>query len=128
MMTEKTLPKSTRRGESVMRVVLSTLERSGLLRNVSRQQTTANGVAHFQAGHQVPVWFICVSASEWPFALLRYTGPHDIWVQLQSAAASKGWRLTEKTLLNGYITVPALTEREVFKHLHLVYLPPTQRE
>jgi len=131
LITERTLPKSTRRGQEVLRSLIATLRQSGLLKDasyISQQRTNVKGKAHFRSGHQLPIWFICIPACEWPFALLRYTGPHDIWTQLQTAASNKGWRLTEKTLLNGYITVRAMTERDVFRQLNLVYLAPTDRE
>ena len=89
LVTEKTIPKSTRRGEKVLYTILNTLTQSRLLRNVafmSNSRNSAKGEAHFRSGHILPIWFICVPANEWPFALLRFTGPNDIWQQLQSTA------------------------------------------
>ena len=130
LITERSLPKSVRRGRGVLQAISEQLQRAGLLVDVHHTAagtTVVNGKACFRTGHQLPIWFICVPALEWPFALLKYTGPNHIWVQLQLAASAHGFELTEKRLTNGFTPIPARTEREILSLLKVKYIPPQQR-
>ncbi len=76
----------------------------------------------------VPIYFVCVAPHSLPFALARYTGPSDIWKQLQQTAFSVGLNLTEdgiQTRQNKNIFVR--DELDLFQLLHVEYLKPEER-
>lgn len=130
LLTDTTQLNSTHSIRHSLSVISDQLIRSGILVNPRWGNNSLQGYARFRTGHQVPIYFICVSAMNWPVALLRYTGPPLIWEQMQDAAASRGYQLTETGLYQRQnINQPVLVknEKELFKLVNVEYLLPEER-
>lgn len=69
------------------------------------------------------------SRDEVACALVTYTGPYTLNIEMRQLAKSKGWTLNEKHLIdeNGKI-IKTLQERDVFEKLGLVYKKPSERK
>jgi DNA polymerase/3'-5' exonuclease PolX len=102
---------------------------SGILSDARWAQSgnVLQGYARFRTGHTVPIYLICVTAANWPIALLRYTGPQLIWRQIQDAAVDRGYRLDESGLYQNQQALHVRNEKEIFKLVNVEYLPPEDR-
>jgi DNA polymerase/3'-5' exonuclease PolX len=129
LLTDTTQLNSTHSIRHSLSVISDQLIRSGILVSPRWGNNSLQGYARFRTGHQVPIYFICVSAMNWPVALLRYTGPQLIWEQMQDAAVSRGYQLTETGLYQRQNTQPVLVrnEKELFKLVNVEYLLPEER-
>lgn len=69
-----------------------------------------------------------VDPISWPYATLYFTGSQDLNVKMRDRAIEMGLRLNEYRLTdsdgNRY---PAHTEADIFNHLNMNYLEPTER-
>lgn len=80
-------------------------------------------------GKFVQVDFFRVAADEWAESLLHYTGPYEFNIAMRRVAISKNMKLSQHGLLGvDGIKIECKTERDIFKHLGLVYKPPTLRD
>jgi DNA polymerase (family 10) len=94
---------------------------------VSMRGGCYQALATFRSGYKVSCTFLAIRASEWPFALLKYTGPEGFWQRLQKHAELKGMRLTQQSLTNSGVTELCKTENDIFKSLGLTFIPPSKR-
>jgi DNA polymerase (family 10) len=69
-----------------------------------------------------------VSASEFPFALMYFTGSKEHNVRLRGISKRKDWKLNEYGLFEGERPLPLLSEEEIYRALGLAYIPPELRE
>ena len=69
-----------------------------------------------------------VSDSEYPFALLYFTGSVEHNTTLRSRAKKFGLKLNEYGLFKGEKSLQCKSEEEIFKALGLTYIPPELRE
>lgn len=70
-----------------------------------------------------------VNKEEYAAQLLYRTGPKELNIKMRALAKSKGWRLSERGLLDGEGNIIARdTEESIFKALGLPYMSPEQRE
>lgn len=130
LVTDLAEPNGTARARSILNFVCSSLERVGILSGWEADVRTASvsGTLSFKDGHRLPVWLVCVAASTWACALLRYTGPHSVWRQLRAIAEERGCQLTVSGLFsNAGVLIPTPVEADVFRILGLHYLGPEQR-
>ena len=71
---------------------------------------------------------LCTPSTELPYALLHFTGPKEFNVALRKLAISKGWKLSEKSLvIDGGESFHAESERDVLHALGVQYTPPPDR-
>ncbi len=72
----------------------------------------------------------CVSGAEYPFALLHFTGSKEHNTRLRQIAREKGMKLNEYGLFpdGKEESLRAKSEKDVYKHLALSYIPPEMRE
>lgn len=131
LFTEKSLPRSTRRSERDMKHVIETLENAKVFNNISISSNAAriDATAVFRSGKSIKCIMLAIPAVEWPFALIRYTGPSETWKQLQKIAESKGYLLTERSLTYQYtgMTEICRTEKDIFERLDIIFIPPEER-
>lgn len=57
------------------------------------------------------------------FSLLYFTGPKDLNKEMRNRAIEFGWTLNEY----GLDDLEAKSERDIFRHLKIKYIPPTER-
>ncbi|MCX5816298.1 MAG: DNA polymerase/3'-5' exonuclease PolX [Proteobacteria bacterium] len=69
-----------------------------------------------------------VSESEFPFALMYFTGSKEHNVRLRGIAKKKGWKLSEYGLFEEEKPIPLKNEEEIYRALGLAYIPPELRE
>lgn len=69
-----------------------------------------------------------VSESEFPFALLYFTGSKEHNTQLRGIAKDRGLKLNEYGLFKGEKPTPCKNEEEIYRALGLHYIPPEARE
>jgi len=69
-----------------------------------------------------------VSESEFPFALMYFTGSKEHNVRLRGISKKKGWKLNEYGLFEGEKPIPLQNEEEIYRALGLAYVPPELRE
>src|SRR5207249_5827337 len=76
-----------------------------------------------------------VSDTEYPFALLYFTGNKEHNIVMRERAIQRGLRLNEYGLFRSKeetrdpkLLVPCQTEEEIFQQLGLHYIPPEMRE
>lgn len=67
--------------------------------------------------------------SEWAFALLYFTGSYQLNIRMRDIAISKGYKLSDKELVNKRTGKRVLlkTEEEIFKWCDMEYLKPNER-
>lgn len=71
---------------------------------------------------------LCTPLAEFPYALLHFTGPKEFNVALRKLAMSKGWKLSEKSLvIDGGESFHADSENDVLQALGVQYTPPQDR-
>jgi|JI10StandDraft_1071094.scaffolds.fasta_scaffold10354_11 DNA polymerase/3'-5' exonuclease PolX len=121
LVTEKSMPRSV----SITEQIISRIFK--MLPNIFVNVDGNKAIAKFKSGYQVSCIFLAIKASEWPFALLRYTGPDGFWQRLQKHAEMKGMRLTSQSLINCGTNELCKTEADIFKCLGLTFVPPSQR-
>jgi DNA polymerase (family X) len=61
-------------------------------------------------------------------ALMYFTGSQAHNILLRGLANERGWKLNEYGLFSGARRIAGATEEEVYKKLHLAYVPPEMRE
>ncbi len=66
---------------------------------------------------------------ERPFALLYFTGSGNFNVDMRKHAISKGYKLSDTSLIdkNTGLSIDCKTEECIFKHLGLAYVEPKDR-
>jgi len=69
-----------------------------------------------------------VSALEFPYALMYFTGSKEHNVRLRGVAKKKGWKLSEYGLFEGDKLLPCRSEEEIYRALGLPYIAPELRE
>jgi DNA polymerase (family 10) len=69
-----------------------------------------------------------VNDSEFPFALLYFTGSKQHNIAMRARALRKGLKLNEYGLFDGDIALPCATEEAIFQRLGLIGIPPELRE
>ncbi|MBI3019221.1 MAG: DNA polymerase/3'-5' exonuclease PolX [Deltaproteobacteria bacterium] len=69
-----------------------------------------------------------VSDTEYPFALLYFTGSKEHNTVMRGIAKDKNLKLNEYGLFKGTKSVPCKTEADIFKALELSYIEPELRE
>ncbi len=69
-----------------------------------------------------------VSESEFPFALMYFTGSKEHNVRLRGISKKKGWKLNEYGLFEGEKPIQLQNEEEIYRALGLAYVPPELRE
>ncbi len=69
-----------------------------------------------------------VSDTQYPFALLHFTGSKEHNVALRQRAKDRGLKLNEYGLFKGEKSLKCETEAEVYKALDLPFVPPELRE
>lgn len=71
---------------------------------------------------------LVVAPDVWSYAILYFTGSAGLNVRMREKAISMGLTLNEYGLIgkDGY-SYPAKTEQDIFKHLNIPYLKPTER-
>jgi DNA polymerase (family 10) len=69
-----------------------------------------------------------VSESEFPFALMYFTGSKEHNVRLRGISKKKGWKLSEYGLFEEERPAPLRNEEEIYRALGLAYIPPELRE
>lgn len=77
----------------------------------------------------VPLYLIGIHPECWPCALLRYTGPNQVWREMQQFASDRHLRLTERGLFDQHSNqrIPLRSERDVFTRINVEYVPPEMR-
>jgi len=129
LLTDPTQLNSTSGVRQTLALISDQLIRSGILCNAqwTHSGNGLQGYARFRTGHQVPIYFVCVTAMNWPVALLRYTGPTLVWEQMRDAALARGYQLTAAGLFQNQQAVLVRNEKELFKLVNVEYLPPESR-
>lgn len=69
-----------------------------------------------------------VTAEQFPFASLYFTGSKEHNVRLRQRALARGWTLNEYMLGTEEHPIPARTEADIYAALGLQYVPPELRE
>ncbi|VTU00576.1 histidinol phosphatase : DNA polymerase IV (Family X) OS=Singulisphaera acidiphila (strain ATCC BAA-1392 / DSM 18658 / VKM B-2454 / MOB10) GN=Sinac_2234 PE=4 SV=1: HHH_8: DNA_pol_B_thumb: PHP [Gemmataceae bacterium] len=69
-----------------------------------------------------------VEATQFPFALVYFTGSKEHNIRLRQRALDRGWTLNEYALGSDAHQVKAKTEADVYAALGLEYVPPEMRE
>jgi DNA polymerase/3'-5' exonuclease PolX len=70
-----------------------------------------------------------VKEEEYPYALMYFTGPMEFNVIMRQTAASLGFRLNEKSLLdNRGVKIACRDEHDIFAILNMEYLTPQERD
>ncbi|MCS7022284.1 MAG: DNA polymerase/3'-5' exonuclease PolX [Gemmataceae bacterium] len=69
-----------------------------------------------------------VTAPQYPYALLYFTGSKEHTVRLRQRALSRGWTLNEYMMGTDKQSIPARTEADIYAALDLQYVPPELRE
>lgn len=69
-----------------------------------------------------------VSPSEFPFAILHFTGSKEHNVVLRQRAKDRGLKLNEYGLFKDDECLPCKTEKDIYKALGLPFIPPELRE
>jgi DNA polymerase (family X) len=69
-----------------------------------------------------------VEESELAPALLHFTGSKEHNVELRSRARERGWTLNEYGLHEGELALEVDSERAIYAHLGLAWIPPEARE
>ncbi|MCC6277646.1 MAG: DNA polymerase/3'-5' exonuclease PolX [Oligoflexia bacterium] len=69
-----------------------------------------------------------VSAEEFPFALLYFTGSKEHNTELRTIAKAKGLKLNEYGLFKGEKLIKCRDEKEIYEQLGLSFIPPELRE
>ncbi len=69
-----------------------------------------------------------VSAKEFPYAQLYFTGSNEHNVLLRQRAIKRGLKLNEYGLFKGEKNIPCKDEAAIYKALGLAYIPPELRE
>jgi DNA polymerase (family 10) len=69
-----------------------------------------------------------VSASQYPYALLYFTGSKEHNVRLRQRALARGWTLNEYMMGTEAHPILAKTEEDIYAALGLTYIPPELRE
>lgn len=126
LVTEKSLPKSIAKSDPVIRRICQTIRTFTNVTSAS-QPGKFHSIVKFRSGLSLDCELVAVPATEWPFALIKYTGPASFWRRLQQHAESKGMRLTERGLINGALTEVCRTEADVFSRLGIAFIHPQQR-
>lgn len=72
--------------------------------------------------------FELVEPTQWPFALLYFTGSKEFNKHMRFIANEKGYTLNEKELTDGKIKIQVSTEEEIFEFLGMKYLTPQERD
>lgn len=129
LLTDRIHSTSTESTKQIVSYIVDQLQRSGILFGIikNKDANIVQGHARFNSGQIVPLYLICVRARDWPCALLRYTGPRDVWTQLGDVAVTRGLRLTDHGLYQGSNAIKIQNEKHVFKILNVEYIDPEQR-
>ncbi|MCX5894349.1 MAG: DNA polymerase/3'-5' exonuclease PolX [Proteobacteria bacterium] len=69
-----------------------------------------------------------VSDKEFPFAIHHFTGSKEHNIAMRGRAIRLGMKMNEYGLFKGERLISCADEEEVFKNLHLDYIPPELRE
>lgn len=69
-----------------------------------------------------------VTAEQFPFALLHFTGNKDHNVRLRKRAIDRGWSLNEYSMGSETKLVKCADEADVYRKLGLTWVPPEMRE
>ncbi|MBA2226125.1 DNA polymerase/3'-5' exonuclease PolX [Thermogemmata fonticola] len=69
-----------------------------------------------------------VTPSQYPYALLYFTGSKEHNIRLRQRALSRGWTLNEYMMGTESQPILAKTEEEIYAALGLAYIPPELRE
>jgi DNA polymerase/3'-5' exonuclease PolX len=130
LLTDRRQPNTVERVRQVLAKLAQRLTDARLLQGFELPSPgiAGKGRAVFRSGHRIPLALICVPAFEWPYALLRYTGPIEYWRALQQHASRQSPQLTEKGLYQGRTPVAGCrTERDIFNQLCAQWRPPNTR-
>lgn len=69
-----------------------------------------------------------ISAEQWPYALMYFTGSKEFNIHMRQHAQSMGLKLSEYGLFDELgISYPAFSEEDIFKYLNLEYVKPSER-
>jgi len=69
-----------------------------------------------------------VSASQYPYALVYFTGSKEHNIRLRQRALARGWTLNEYMMGTEEHPILARTEEDIYAALGLAYIPPELRE
>lgn len=89
-----------------------------------------NGIAQYdEESPYRRIDILLVNDSEWPFALLGFTGNKDLNLRLRLHAKKMGYTLSNEALIDPQGNkVPAYSERDIFNILGVKYLEPWERK
>lgn len=115
--------------QDLLTTIVKQLENDGLVTDtLSLGVTKFMGVIKDSTGKHRRIDIRLVPSKDFPYAILYFTGPKDLNIQMRDRAIKLGYKLSEKGLFdeNGTL-IPAKTEKEIFEALIMTYIPPEKR-
>lgn len=116
--------------ENRLKEVVKKLEKKGfLIDHFAKGQKKYMGVCKLREGYRARhIDILYINRSYWAAASLFFTGSAGLNIKMRNIAISKGYKLNEVGLYEGERLIETKREREIFEHLGLKYLKPSERE
>lgn len=74
-----------------------------------------------------PVDILSTTKDRYAFALMHFTGSKEFNIHMSTHAKAMGMTLSLNGLYKNAKLIPCKTEKDIFKHLNIKYIPPEKR-